>query len=679
MKDMIPLGTGNSRFLKSVENFKALYPTYDAFVAALVAGTLPVDFNGVNPDGVQQIGTALNKLNLLKDETAAMYGLDNSAVPNDAFAELGKYKQHWWEVNQESASGYDAILVASGLSENNTLLYNFGREFNYSHSVSVDQETGSVSLANPQRFSADIDLWVGTSMDDDYLYNVISSDMLRLATQVAALAPCYIQDGKRILYLPEGATAGWEVSNTIIAGMIEEELEDDDGETYTEYAGRVCLNKNVKKASSERWETGPGKLFYVHSADRSAYPDGGVVAGYRYRYIGVPFDKAVYDTHRVGAIASTTRTSLGESWLLANGAYITREDYPLLWDVLMNSDTDFQGMFKNVSTSETPDCIYAYNGMWVFSGSSGSLYYSTDISTGFTRNGNVSYQFEHIHCHEGLWVAVRRSGTNQMTVYWTNDPTGKWTSKAISTNGEYPRGIGYGNGKWVIVATSDLNESTLFVHTSDDPTTGTWTSVQTTFTKVRPYGGVVYSNGFWVVGGIDYASPYPAVVWVATDPTGAWDQFTVSPESVNVSGTGIGVQNGKFGLFYSKMNSFGTYDLFFSTATDPTGEWEHRVLSLGNKSAYVVGRFMNGLWVATIGNSASEERFVFSEDVDGDFIERGLGMNVYAWCEIAVENGTVALAGNGAIRYNTKDIFSRKLPTLSSSGVYTYIKAKEDV
>ena len=75
MKDMIPKGTGNSRFLRSVSNFKAIYPTYDDFANALVAGNLPVDFNGINEAGIQQVGTALNKANLLTDEVAQKMGL----------------------------------------------------------------------------------------------------------------------------------------------------------------------------------------------------------------------------------------------------------------------------------------------------------------------------------------------------------------------------------------------------------------------------------------------------------------------------------------------------------------------------------------------------------------------------------------------------------------------------
>ena len=74
MQDGIIKETGNSRYLKSISNFLTQYPTYQDFVAALVAGTLPIDLNGINETGWDQLGTALNKANLLSDETVAAYG-----------------------------------------------------------------------------------------------------------------------------------------------------------------------------------------------------------------------------------------------------------------------------------------------------------------------------------------------------------------------------------------------------------------------------------------------------------------------------------------------------------------------------------------------------------------------------------------------------------------------------
>jgi len=92
MQDSIIKGTGNSRYLKSVSDFMTLYPTYADFVAALVAGTLPIDLNGVNAAGWTQQGTALNKANLLTDATAAKFGLTASATLNSVLSAIGDTK-----------------------------------------------------------------------------------------------------------------------------------------------------------------------------------------------------------------------------------------------------------------------------------------------------------------------------------------------------------------------------------------------------------------------------------------------------------------------------------------------------------------------------------------------------------------------------------------------------------
>lgn len=118
MQDGIIKGTGNSRFLKSVPDFLSQYPTYESFVAALAAGTLPVDFNGINETGWQQLGTALNKGNLLSDETAEMLGLPNTATPNDAFSLLvarAPIGSVFWYTAQTAPAGYlicDGALVS---------------------------------------------------------------------------------------------------------------------------------------------------------------------------------------------------------------------------------------------------------------------------------------------------------------------------------------------------------------------------------------------------------------------------------------------------------------------------------------------------------------------------------------------------------------------------------------
>ena len=88
MQDGIINETGDSRYLRTVAAIRQLAPTYDAFLELLVKGELPVDLNGINPDGWAQLGTALNKANLLTDATAALASLGPEATPDQMFAAL---------------------------------------------------------------------------------------------------------------------------------------------------------------------------------------------------------------------------------------------------------------------------------------------------------------------------------------------------------------------------------------------------------------------------------------------------------------------------------------------------------------------------------------------------------------------------------------------------------------
>lgn len=114
MQDGIIKGTGNSRYLKSISNFLTQYPTYQDFVAALVAGTLPIDLNGINETGWDQLGTALNKANLLSDETATALGLPSTAVPDDALRKLYILEETSYVGTGEAGEDHPNSLTFSG-------------------------------------------------------------------------------------------------------------------------------------------------------------------------------------------------------------------------------------------------------------------------------------------------------------------------------------------------------------------------------------------------------------------------------------------------------------------------------------------------------------------------------------------------------------------------------------
>ena len=88
MQDGIIAGNGNSRYLKTVAAALSLYPDYESFMAALIAGTFPIDLNGINAGGWTQQGTPLNKANLFSDSTAITLGLSAANSPNDALVKI---------------------------------------------------------------------------------------------------------------------------------------------------------------------------------------------------------------------------------------------------------------------------------------------------------------------------------------------------------------------------------------------------------------------------------------------------------------------------------------------------------------------------------------------------------------------------------------------------------------
>lgn len=117
MKDSILKGTGNSRFLKSAVPAGTSWA--DA-LAMLQAGTFPIDFNGINTEGFQQVGTPLNKANLLKDATAAQIGLPPSTTPDGMFQALAKTGDlHVWRKTVTTAQEIPAKYELGELQTGN--------------------------------------------------------------------------------------------------------------------------------------------------------------------------------------------------------------------------------------------------------------------------------------------------------------------------------------------------------------------------------------------------------------------------------------------------------------------------------------------------------------------------------------------------------------------------------
>lgn len=160
MQDAIMKGNGNSRYLKTVGEALSLYPTYEDFMQAMVAGIFPVDFNGINKDGWTQLGTLLNKANLLSDTVISTLGLSTGAnsTPNDAFNVLANVGNvHVWRktvvAEEEVPAGYKLVddNTDRTLDDVPNALINLGNSnqrtayINCADSITVD-DGGGISL-----------------------------------------------------------------------------------------------------------------------------------------------------------------------------------------------------------------------------------------------------------------------------------------------------------------------------------------------------------------------------------------------------------------------------------------------------------------------------------------------------------------------------------------------------
>lgn len=203
MIDSVLKGTGNSRFLKSAVPAGTSWA--DA-LAMLQAGTFPIDFNGINTEGFQQVGTPLNKANLLKDATAAQIGLPPSTTPDGMFQALGNTGElHVWRKTVTLSEGKPAVQAGYTLGSTTSIdifknarpTQSFKCYWNVADSVSVDND-GNVALVSPVEKS----LYYNQG---DTLANLFRGKFAQYSrTESGGLL-----NDKNIYWIPQGASIGF--------------------------------------------------------------------------------------------------------------------------------------------------------------------------------------------------------------------------------------------------------------------------------------------------------------------------------------------------------------------------------------------------------------------------------------------------------------------------------------
>lgn len=344
--------------------------------------------------------------------------------------------------------------------------------------------------------------------------------------------------------------------------------------------------------------------------------------------------------YQIGDTLTTVRTDLGDSWLLCNGAIISKTEYP---NLPITTPAFLAGAFNEsvgalTATFNAP--IQYINNMYVVR-SSGKLYYSASLMDGwqtksFSSGTGIAYG-------NGYWVVPGGRYINYATSLngtWNNvDVTGSNTSSVNN--------IIFADGYFVAIGGSGN------IYYATDPT-GTWTKngISSRYTCYS----IAYGNGYWVIT-IGNDSTSSGILYYTTDITGSLTSKTYSVSSaLNAScNNNITFANNTF-----VISQRGTVAYF----TDPTDISVQKSLSPAFNSSI----YYNGTWFFNNG--------YYTSDLASDASSWGMNMDIgFSGYYVSQIPGYIALTGNtsGAVLSNLNNII---LPQISLDKTYTYIKAK---
>lgn len=288
--------------------------------------------NKNNPHAVtaEQVG-AFTKQETLTPETAALYGLSSSAIPDDVLSFLGKYNQHWWR-RRESKSHYEAVISQATEEDVLNTVNAFMVNINYSSDITISS-SGKVTLLAPIKN-----------------LTIEENDLSRSGTGVSKA----------------NTLKGKYWNGTMIGPS---DYERDLGDRYTapnapnakmtDYGDYKKLTLQ-SSAVSTKFVDGIGPWEYVQSNDRKAYPDSGIVEGVEYQYLGIPFANIVTaPTIVTGSYVGTGDYNSGTGWGSSNPTSLTFDFAPKLLIIGWQETLDNVFFYSNLGERVTSDNYYS--------------------------------------------------------------------------------------------------------------------------------------------------------------------------------------------------------------------------------------------------------------------------------------------------------------------------------
>lgn len=244
---------------------------YPKTLGSQVEGTIPSSqITGTFPSSsitgqfpASQIDDIYTKGQTLTQATATLFGLGTNVVPDDVFAYLGKYAQHWWRRRTPEKKYFAFVEQTYNTSFPIATATSNPVSWSYSDEYEGDPISGVILLRNPESVLCDI-------------------------TNTKTEAVAYVNQNLTGKYFTSGAGSTPPESPILkLKSAITEDMLYSDGRRWN------LLSGNSAEIVATSAYDPAGAWEYVQSTNRSAYPDSGEQGGYEYEYLGIPFENAV--------------------------------------------------------------------------------------------------------------------------------------------------------------------------------------------------------------------------------------------------------------------------------------------------------------------------------------------------------------------------------------------------
>lgn len=421
---------------------------------------------------------------------------------------------------------------------------------------------------------------------------------------------------------------------------------------------------------------------------------------------------------RVGDILETARTDLGSDWLLCNGAYVDKSDYPALYNLLPKVSS----ITKTLNISPVSCCAYGEGylavgvGGDVYSKSASIAYTSDPIHGTWTIKSlpitglSPNVYIDAMVYDNGYWVICGHDMGYHACVWYSQSITGSFTCKIIYEHVNkltvYTTGICYGGGYWSISANASesigSNYTNTYVFYTDDLTGDAWTTKQIaranlfSINGTKGSFGIAYKNGQWAV-----AYGYQKLrIYYTSSLSSSWSYY----DAINDL---LGAHTYNFFHFTMKNNYFVVCGNYVDTdsslseqvvvyASSITGTWRTITGESDGSSAvdeantYLSINFadyIDGQWVfvgkyqgkygyalkssITSGSTLSFTTITAANDYNKIFVMPSDDIFLFSYWE--ERNDTTMLLRD----IPSTSVITSQLPTISVSNARAYIRAEE--